>query len=227
MMLRVLRASLLAAPFVFAACSKASSESAAGEAGQPAAPAVAASGIETVLPTDMVMGKADAPVTIIEYASVTCPACAAFNTQIIPEVKTKYIDTGKVKLIYREFPTNPANYSIIGSVLARCAAEKSGPEAYFLITDALFRNQKTWVSKDARAELTKIVAQAGMDEAALDACVKRKEIIDVVNENARLGSEKYKVTGTPTFFLNGEKMTFRSKEDFDKLIADAVAKAGA
>ncbi len=221
---RALRNALFAAPFVLAACSKASSE--AGPAGE-AAPAAATSKIETVLATDMVMGKADAPVTLVEYASVTCPACAAFNTQIIPEIKTKFIDTGKVKLIYREFPTNPANYSIIGSVLARCAAEKSGPEAYFLITDALFRNQQTWVSKDARAELTKIVAQAGMDEAALDACVKREEIIKIVNENARIGSEDYKVTGTPTFFLNGEKMAFRTKEDFEKAIADAVAKAGA
>lgn len=223
---RAIRAALLAAPLVFAACSKASSEAApTGEA----KPALAApkSKIETVLPTDMVLGKADAPVTLVEYASVTCPACAAFNTQIIPDVKAKFIDTGKVKLIYREFPTSPANYSIIGSVLARCAAEKSGPEAYFLITDALFRNQQTWVSKDARAELTKIVAQAGMDEAALDACVKREELIKIVNENARAGSEEYDVTGTPTFFLNGEKLTVRSKEEFEKAIADAVAEAGA
>lgn len=222
MSLRVLRAALAAAPLIVAACSKASSE-AAPEAKPAAAPA---SKIEIVLPTDMVMGKADAPVTLVEYASVTCPACAAFNAQIIPDIKTKFIETGKVKLIYREFPTSPANYSIIGSVLARCAAEKSGPEAYFLITDALFRNQQTWVSKDARAELTKIVAQAGMDEAALDACVKREELIKIVNENARAGSEDYKVTGTPTFFLNGEKMSFRTKEDFEKAIADAVAKAG-
>ena len=223
---RAIRAALLAAPLVFAACSKASSEAAQTGEAKPA-PAAPKSKIETVLPTDMVLGKADAPVTLIEYASVTCPACAAFNTQIIPDVKAKFIDTGKVKLIYREFPTSPANYSIIGSVLARCAAEKSGPEAYFLITDALFRNQQAWVSKDARAELTKIVAQAGMDEAALDACVKREELIKIVNENARAGSEEYDVTGTPTFFLNGQKLTVRSKEEFEKAIADAVAEAGA
>ncbi len=225
MSFKTLRAAALAAPLLFAACSKASSEGAGTDAAKPAASAGAAK-VE-ILPTDMVMGSADAPVTLMEYASVTCPACAAFNTQIIPDIKTKFIDTGKVKLIYREFPTAPANYSIIGSVLARCAAEKSGPEAYFLITDALFRNQQTWVSKDARAELTKIIAQAGMDEAALDACVARKELVQIVNENARIGTEKFGVTGTPTFFLNGEKMSFRTKEDFEKAIADAVAKAGA
>ncbi len=225
MSFKTLRAAALAAPLIFAACSKASSEGSGADAAKHAASANA-SKVE-ILPTDMVMGSAEAPVTLLEYASVTCPACAAFNMQIIPEIKTKFIDTGKVKLVYREFPTAPANYSIIGSVLARCAAEKSGPEAYFLITDALFRNQQTWVSKDARAELVKIIAQAGMDEAALDACVARKEIVDIVNENARNGAEKFGVTGTPTFFLNGEKITFRTKEDFEKAIADAVAKAGA
>lgn len=224
MSFKTLRALALAAPLIVAGCSKASSEGAATEAAKPAA--AGAAKVE-ILATDMVMGSADAPVTLLEYASVTCPACAAFNTQIIPEIKAKFIDTGKVKLVYREFPTAPANYSIIGSVLARCAAEKSGPDAYFLITDALFRNQQTWVSKDARAELTKIIAQAGMDEAALDACVARKELVEIVNENARIGAEDDKVTGTPTFFLNGEKLTFRTKEDFEKAIADAVAKAGA
>jgi protein-disulfide isomerase len=225
MSLKTLRALALAAPLIFAGCSKASSEASGADAAKPAASAGAAK-VE-ILPTDMVMGSADAPVVLMEYASVTCPACAAFNTQIIPEIKAKFIDTGKLKLVYREFPTAPANYSILGSVLARCAAEKSGPEAYFLITDALFRNQQTWVSKDARAELTKIIAQAGMNEAALDACAARKDLVDTVNQNARIGEEKYKVTGTPTFFLNGEKMTFRTKEDFEKAIADAVAKAGA
>ncbi|MDZ7628091.1 MAG: DsbA family protein [Parvularculaceae bacterium] len=223
---RPLRAVLLAASLLTAACSQASSEAQVGDPAKPAA-ATPQAGVSEVLKTDMVLGKADAPVTLVEYASVTCPACAAFNTQIIPEVKTKYIDTGKVKLVYREFPTSPANYSIIGSVLARCAAEKSGSEAYFLITDALFRNQQTWVTKEARAELIKIISQAGMDEAALDACVARKELVEIINSNATAASDKYKVTGTPTFFLNGEKMTFRTKEDFDKLIADAVAKAGA
>lgn len=220
-----LRAALLAAPLVFAACSKASSEAAPAAEAKPAA--AATHKVAQILSTDMVMGDANAPVTLVEYASVTCPACAAFNTQIIPELKTKYIDTGKVKLVFREFPTSPANYSIIGSVLARCAAEKSGQEAYFLITDALFRNQQTWVGTNARTELAKIVAQAGMDEAALDACVKREEIIKIVQENARVATEDFKVTGTPTFFLEGQKMSFRSKEDFEKAIADAVAKAGA
>lgn len=221
---RVLRAALIAAPFIVAACSNASSEAAAGSGSKPA---MAAGAKFELTPTDMVMGKADAPVTLIEYASVTCPHCAAVNEQIIPKIKEKFIDTGKVKLVFREFPTAPANFAIIGSLLARCAAEKSGPEAYFLITDALFRGQQTWVSQNARAELVKIVAQAGMDEAALDACVKREDLQKVINDNATVALEKYDVKGTPTFFLNGEKLPIKSPEDFEKAIADAVAKAGA
>jgi protein-disulfide isomerase len=228
MSLRLIRAAFLAAPFVVAACSQASSEAPAGGTAKPAAGAPSTHGaVATVLPTDMIIGKADAPVTLVEYASVTCPHCAAVNEQIIPDIRTKFIDTGKVKLVFREFPTAPANYSIIGSLLARCAAEKSGPEAYFLITDALFRQQKTWISKDARAELVKIVAQAGMDEAAVDACVKREDLQKIINSNATTALEKYNVSGTPTFFLNGEKLPIRSPEDFKKAIADAVAAAGA
>ncbi len=220
-----LRAALIAAPFLLAACGNASSETATGASDQPAVTKPAAKG--EILPTDMVLGSPDAPVTLIEYASVTCPHCATFAEQIIPGIKEKFVATGKLKFVFREFPTAPANYALIGSVLARCAAEKSGTDAYFLITDALFRQQQTWVSKDARAELTKIVAQAGMDEAALDACVARKDLIAIINQNASVGAEKYKVTGTPTFFLNNEKMAFKTREEFEKLIADAVEKAGA
>ncbi|HBS35133.1 MAG TPA: hypothetical protein DEA50_08675 [Parvularcula sp.] len=223
MSLGLIRAALLSAPFLIAACSKASSEAPAGEAAKPVA---GASKFE-ILPTDMVLGKADAPVTLVEYASVTCPHCAAVAVQIMPGIKEKFIDTGKVKLVFREFPTAPANFSIIGSLLARCAAEKAGPEAYFLVTDALFRQQKAWVSKDARAELVKIVAQTGMDEAAVDACVKREDLQKVINDNATIALEKYQVSGTPTFFLNGEKLPVKSPEDFEKALADAVAKAGA
>lgn len=220
-----LRALYLAVPILLAACGNASSEGKKDAAAAPAATSV--KGME-IKATDMVLGDPKAKVTLIEYASVTCPHCAAFNEQVIPAIKEKYIDTGKVKLVFREFPTSPANYSLIGSVLARCAADKAGgPAAYFLITDALFRNQQSWIKDNPRAELVKIIAQAGMDEAALDACLQRKELVEVINENAKEGMEKYDVTGTPQFILNGEKMSYKSKEDFEKLIADAVEKAGA
>ncbi len=220
------RAALIAVSFLLAACGNASSEIAEG-AGENSAAKPGAVKNEPIAETDMVIGAADAPVTLIEYASVTCPHCATFSEQVMPSIKEKYIDTGKVKLVFREFPTPPANYSLIGSVLARCAADKAGPEAYFLITDALFRGQKTWIKDNPKSELIKIVAQAGMDEAALDACLQRKELVDIINANAKGAMEKYDVQGTPSFILDGEKMSFRTKEEFEEKIAAAVAKAGA
>lgn len=214
------RAALLAAPLLIAACGNASSE--IGKEGDT--PSAVKN--EAIGSSDMVLGAAEAPVTLIEYASVTCPHCATFNEQVMPAIKEKYIDTGKVKLVFREFPTAPANFSLIGSVLARCAAEKSGPEAYFLVTDALFRGQQTWIKENPKTELLKIVAQAGMDEAALDACLQRKELVEVINANAKEAMEKYNVNGTPSFILDGEKMSYRSKEEFEEKIAAAVEKAG-
>lgn len=217
------RAALLVFPLLIAACGNASSEN-GKDAGKT--PAAAEKGVD-ILATDMVLGDMKAPVTLIEYASVTCPHCAVFNEQVMPGVKEKFIATGKVKLVYREFPTSPANYSLIGSVLARCAAEKSGREAYFLITDALFRAQQEWIKDNPKPELLKIVAQAGMDEAALDQCLQRKELVEIINSNAKSGMEKFNIQGTPSFILNGVKMSYKSKEDFEQQIADAVAKAGA
>jgi protein-disulfide isomerase len=216
------RAAFFAAPLLIAACGNASSEIAKVGDTQSAVKN------EAIAASDMVLGAADAPVTLIEYASVTCPHCAAFNEQVMPAIREKYIDTGKVKLVFREFPTAPANYSLIGSVLARCAADKAGgPEAYFLVTDALFRGQQTWIKENPKAELVKIVAQAGMDEAALDACLQRKELVEVINTNAKEAMEKYQVNGTPSFILDGEKMIYRTKEEFEQKIAAAVEKAGA
>jgi len=216
-----LRAVLFALPFLAAACGNASSETENGAASKP-------SGANfEILATDMVLGDPNAPVTLIEYASVTCPHCAAFNEQVMPDVKENFIKTGKIKLVFREFPTAPANFSVAGSVLARCAAEKSGPEAYFLITDALFRNQHDWIKENPTAELVKIVGQAGMDEAALKACLQRQELANIINENAKGGMEKYDISGTPQFILDGKKMTYKSKEEFEQLLTEAVEKAGA
>ena len=214
------RAALVALPLLLVACGNASSES--------ANKAVVSGGDNMeILSTDMMLGDPKAPVTLIEYASVTCPHCASFNEQVIPGIKDKFVATGKVKLIFREFPTPPANFSLIGSVLARCAAEKSGQEAYFVVTDALFRTQHDWIKDNPRAELAKIVGQAGMDEAAMDACLQRKEFVEVINSNAKGGMDKYGVSGTPSFILNGEKMAYKTVEEFEQQIAAAVEKAGA
>ena len=134
----------------------------------------------------------------------------------MPSIKEKYIDTGKVKLIFREFPTPPVEFSYIGSVLARCAAEKSGPDTYFLMIDSLLKNQRTWIyGEDPKLELLKLASQVGMDEADFDSCLKRQELVDAMNERIEEGRTEYDINSTPSFVLNGEKINIRSVEDFE------------
>jgi protein-disulfide isomerase len=223
MRLTVFRAALLAAPFLIAACGQASSN---GPGEKPADKPAAASDESGLRANDMMMGADDAPVTLIEYASVTCPHCATFHETILPGIKEKYIDTGKVKMVFREFPTPPAEFSLIGSLMARCTAEKVGEDAYFLVIGSLMKDQRTWIyGDDPKAELLKIAAQTGMDEPAFDACLKRQELVDLINNNTKEAIEKFNIQGTPSFLVNGEKMALHSEEDFTKALDEAIAKA--
>lgn len=174
---------------------------------------------------EMALGSSDAEITVIEFASVTCPHCATFHETVFPEIKENYIDTGKVRFVFREFPTAPANLSVAGSMLARCAADKGGSDAYFLVLGALFKTQRTWIYGDApREELIKIASQAGMDEAAFDACVNRKELVDLINENVKAGVDQYDVNSTPSFVVDGQLRHFSTYEDFAKALDEALEK---
>lgn len=213
------RAFALAAILAVAACDGPSKAPAAAKA---TAPDPAEAG-----PTDMVMGKADAPVTLIEYASVACPVCAAFDEQILPEVKKNYIDTGKVKLVFREFPTHAPALAYIGEMVARCAAENKGAPAYFSVVDTLFKTQKDWVDgDDPKAALQKIAADAGIDAAAFQTCIRRQDLVDIVNNMVQVAQDAYGVNGTPTFVANGEVIKgFSDVQDFEKKLDAALAKA--
>lgn len=229
MSLSPLRALLFAIPLLLAACggeTGASEKGKADKANDANAGAIGAS--------DMVMGASDAPVTVIEYASVTCPHCAAFHEEVLPGIKEKYIDTGKIRLAFREFPTPPQGLSYVGSVLARCAAEKGGPDAYFLIIGTLFKTQKIWIyGDDPRLELVKIATQTGMDEASFDACMQRQDLVDLINGNVSIASEKFAIDSTPSFMLNGvvlETGKYRTADElrqfletkFDEALANAA-----
>jgi protein-disulfide isomerase len=220
-----LRAALMAVPFLLAACSGAGSES--GETANSLPSKAEAKADKLLTASDMVIGAEDAPVTVIEYASVTCPHCAAFHETIFPGIKEKYVDTGKVRFAFREFPTPPQGLSYVGSVLARCAAEKGGSDAYFLIIGTLFKTQKTWIyGEDPRLELVKVAAQAGMDEAAFDACMQRQDLVDLINANVSEAAGKYDIDSTPSFVVDGDKLTpIRSQEDFEEKLDAALAKA--
>jgi protein-disulfide isomerase len=214
-----------AAALALAACGGASSDETTDSAGSAGAEAI--DGGATGAFAEMTRGKADATVTVIEYASVTCPHCATFHEQVYPTIKENYIDTGKVRFVFREFPTSPANLSIAGSMLARCAADDGGMDAYFLVLDTLFKTQKTWIyGENPREELIKIAAQAGMGEDDLDACINREELLDFLNENVKTGRDKYDIRSTPSFVINGTVRHFSSTEEMSAALDEAIEKAG-
>lgn len=154
---------------------------------------------EGALP-DMVMGDENAPVSLIEYASMTCPHCRSFHENVLPAIKETYIDTGKVKLIFREFPLDPRAYA--ASMLARCADE----QFYFPMTDVLFKQQDVWArADDPRPPLLQIAKLAGFTQESFEACLKNQELLDNVNSMRKQAAETFGVTGTPSFFINGEK----------------------
>jgi protein-disulfide isomerase len=163
---------------------------------------------------DMFIGEENAPVTVIEYASMTCPHCASFHSGVLPELKEKYVDTGKVKLIFREFPLDARAYA--ASMLARCAEK----EFYFPMTDVLFKQQSVWArAEDPRPPLLQIAKLAGFTQESFETCLKNQELLDNVNATRKKAAEVFGVTGTPSFFINGEKYSGRvSVEDISAAI---------
>jgi len=165
---------------------------------------------------DMALGPADAKVTITEYASMTCPHCAAFNEQVFPKIKAEYIDTGKVRYIFREFPLDIK--AAAGSMLSRCIANGDANK-YFAVTDLLFKSQSDWVMKNTTESLTRIGKQAGLSQQQVEACLKDQALLDKIAADQKYASEVLKVDSTPTFFINGEKIKGEaSLEEFEKRI---------
>ncbi|WP_375310554.1 DsbA family protein [Bradyrhizobium sp. A5] len=165
---------------------------------------------------DMALGPKDAAVTITEYASMTCPHCAAFNEQVFPKIKSEYIDTGKVRYIFREFPLDIK--AAAGSMLSRCIAKDDAPK-YFAVTDMLFRQQNDWVLKNTTETLTRIGKQAGLTQSQVEACLKDQALLDKIAADQKYASDVLKVDSTPTFFINGEKIKGETSfEEFAKKI---------
>ena len=165
---------------------------------------------------DMALGPNDAAVTITEYASMTCPHCAAFNEQVFPKIKKEYIDTGKVRYIFREFPLDIK--AAAGSMLSRCIAKDDAPK-YFAVTDMLFRQQNDWVMKNTTETLTRIGKQAGLTQQQVETCLKDQALLDKIAADQKYASDVLKVDSTPTFFINGEKIKGETSfEDFAKKI---------
>jgi protein-disulfide isomerase len=162
---------------------------------------------------DLVLGKADAPITIVEYASMTCGHCASFHNKVLPAIKEKYIDTGKARLIMREFPLDPL--AAAASMLARCI----GGEKTFPLISALFAKQDEWAFvRDPRPELFKFAKQVGFTQESFDQCLADKKLLADIEAITTRG-RTLGVNSTPTFFINGHKLAGGSLEDFEKAFA--------
>jgi protein-disulfide isomerase len=165
---------------------------------------------------DMALGPANASVTITEYASMTCPHCAAFNEAVFPKIKSEYIDTGKIRYVFREFPLDIK--AAAGSMLARCIAKDDAPK-YFAVVDLLFKQQNDWVMKNTTDSLILIGKQAGLSEQQVKDCLKDQALLDKISADQKYASEVLKVNSTPTFFINGEMIKGETSfEEFDKKI---------
>ena len=151
---------------------------------------------------DMGLGDAKAPVTIVEYASMTCPHCANFDEITFPEIKKRYIDTGKVRYILREFPLDPL--AAAAFMLARCAGEKDTGK-YYAMVETLFRQQNQWAVAKPIPPLLAISKQAGFTEQSFDACLANQKLLDGIESVRKRAMDAFKVQSTPTFFVNGTR----------------------
>jgi protein-disulfide isomerase len=190
-------------------------------AAQAPKPTADAASVLAVTPQDRVLGKADAPITIVEYASLSCPHCAHFAKDVLPKLKEKWIDTGKAKLVVRAFPHNEP--ALLAETVARCIPS----ERYFPLTETLFEMQDSWVvAQDMRGALERITRLAGISKKDFDACLANKDIETQVLQSRLTASTQLGVATIPTYFINGKKYdgapTF---EGFDQLLSGLAEKS--
>jgi protein-disulfide isomerase len=180
--------------------------------------------------TDIAQGSKDAKVVVVEYASVTCPHCANFHNNVMPVIKEKYVATGKVRFVFREFPTAPVDLAMAGHALARCSGAKRND-----VIATIMRQQMDMVTQaqgpiGAKQYFTTLGASVGMNEAAVDACFSNEAVLKTLSD-VKDDGEKAGITRTPTFFINGEKFQgpggreIEAKDMIPALDA-AIAKAG-
>jgi protein-disulfide isomerase len=170
---------------------------------------------------ELVLGNADAPVTLVEYASYTCPHCATFHETVFKELKKEYIDTGKVKFVFREVYFD--RYGLWAAMVARCGGETR----YFGISSMLFEQQKEWAASEDPAvvveNLKKIGRTAGMDDATIKACMENAPMAEAMVAKFQENSAKDKVEGTPTLFIDGVPHGNMSYEDLKVILDEKLA----
>ena len=161
-------------------------------------------------PQEQILGDPQAPVTIIEYASLTCPHCAQFHTEVLPELKERYIAPGKVRVIYRDFPLDQKALS--AAALAHCA----GPDRYFSFLDVLFQTQASWAQADDHiAALKRLGKLGGLSEEQMDACLADEELADGILRTRLEGQNQHQIGSTPTLVIDGK--TYAGSRDIEEL----------
>lgn len=169
---------------------------------------------------ELAVGSETAKVTIVEYASMTCPHCREFHEKVWPEIKKKYVDTGKVRFIFREFPLDARAFA--GSMLARCA----GPGKELPMIEALFHAQAEWahIKGNPQAALFEISKQAGFTQDSFEKCLLDQKLLDQLTATRTRASEQFGVNSTPTFFLNGKRLNASPLlEEFEKALEPMLA----
>lgn len=186
----------------------------------PPAPVTPEAGI--VYEDDFILGDRNAPVTLIEFASLTCPHCASFHRDILPHLKKDYIDTGKIRLVYRDFPTSPVKLALAAAMLARCGGE----DRFFGFIEVLYRSQERWSqSENPRRELEQIARMGGMSSSEFDACLDDRALLEKLQARAQRDQERYGIRSTPSFVLDGRKLSrVETVEDFRDALDSALAR---
>ncbi|MDX1423889.1 MAG: DsbA family protein [Kiloniellales bacterium] len=172
---------------------------------------------EPVFVDDNILGDVDAPITIIEYSSLTCPHCAQFHKDTLPEVKENWIDTGKARIVYRHFPLD--GLALRAAMVANCIEG----ERYFTFLDALFHGQKLWAqASDPVQALSQVAALAGLNGERFEACISDEEEANAILERRKHGEATYDIGSTPTFIINGRKVSGAlDYEAFSKILEEA------
>ena len=188
----------------------------------PVEPAVAdAQTVLQITRDDRVLGNPAAPITIIEYASLTCPHCAHFANDVLPELKREWIDTGKAKLVLRDFPLDgPA---LRAAMIARCAP----PDRFYAFADTFFASQDKWATtKDYREALARLAKLGGMGKDEFEACLNNITLENRIVEQRLVASQELDINSTPTFFINGSKFSGApTAEEFNKVLSNLAAKS--
>lgn len=174
---------------------------------------------------DMALGEANAPVTIVEYMSTTCPHCAAFHNNTFDAIKTKYVDSGKVRFIVREFPFDPR--AAAAFMLARCnpqdTTKLNEAAQYFPMISMLMKQQETWAAaQDGREALLQMSKLAGFTQESFQACLTNQKLLDDVNAVRERGAKEFGVAATPTFLINGKRYSGDMSVDTMSALIDSM-----